>query len=87
MLLPVAGFAGFLIGPSMRWTVWGLVVGLGLSLALTRFLKGLLHGVSPTDPLIFVGVSVLLAGVALVAAYLPARRAVRLQPMATLRAE
>ena len=69
------------IGPSVQWTVWGLAVGLGLSLVLTRFLAGLLHGVSPTDPLTFVGVSVLLA------AYVPARRAVRLQPVATLRAE
>ncbi len=75
------------IGPSVRWTVWGLAVGLGLSLMLTRFLTGLLHGVSPTDPLTFVGVSVLLTAVALLAVYVPARRAVRLQPVATLRSE
>ena len=58
-----------------------------VSLVLTRFLTGLLHGVSPTDPLTFVGVSVVLAVVALLAAYLPARRALRLQPMETLRTE
>ena len=73
------------IGPSVRWMAWGLAVGLGLSLILTRFLTGLLHGVSPTDPLTFVGVSVLLTAVALLAVYVPARRAVRLGAYSPLR--
>ena len=75
------------LGPGLRWTGWGLAIGLGLSLLLTRLLSGLLHEVSPSDPLTYLGVSLLLAVVALAAAFLPARRAVRLQPMETLRSE
>ena len=75
------------LGPGLRWTGWGLAIGLALSLLLTRLLGGLLFDVSPSDPLIYLGVSLLLAAVALGAAYLPARRAVRLQPMETLRSD
>ncbi len=75
------------LGPALRWTGWGLAIGLVLSLLLTRLLGGLLHDVSPSDPLTYLGVSLLLAAVALVAAYLPAHRAARLQPMETLRSE
>ena len=75
------------LGPGLRWTGWGLAIGLILSLLLTRLLGGLLHDVSPSDPLTYVGVSLLLAAVALSAAYLPARRAARLQPMETLRSD
>lgn len=67
--------------------VVGLASGMALSLALTRWMASLLHGVSPRDPLTFVLVPVVLLVVALLATYLPARRAARVDPMDALRAE
>ena len=65
----------------------GLTIGLGGALALSRFLEKLLFGVKPVDPLIFAGVAILLLLVALVASWLPARRAANVNPMVALRAE
>ena len=65
----------------------GLIVGLGLALGLTRFLRGMLFEVSPTDPLTFVIVPLVLGAVALLASYVPARRATRVDPMIAMRTE
>jgi putative ABC transport system permease protein len=65
----------------------GLVLGAGAAFALSRLLASQLHGVSPTDPLTFAAVIAVLLAVALLASYLPARRAARLDPMIALRAE
>jgi putative ABC transport system permease protein len=65
----------------------GLAIGVAGALALTRFMTVLLFGVTPTDPLTFVGVSALLTVAALLASYLPARRATRVDPIVALRTE
>jgi putative ABC transport system permease protein len=65
----------------------GLGVGLACSLASTRLLSSLLFGVTATDPLTFAAVIILLALVALAACYIPARQAVRIDPMIALRYE
>jgi predicted permease len=75
------------LGEGMLVILVGLGVGFAGSLASTRFLSGLLFGVTATDPLTFAGVIILLAVVALVACYIPARRAVRVDPLIALRYE
>jgi macrolide transport system ATP-binding/permease protein len=75
------------IGEGMRLAVVGAVIGLFLSLLLARLMKSLLFGVSALDPLTYAGVAALLVGVALLACYVPARRATRIDPMTALRNE
>ncbi|MGB2987851.1 MAG: ABC transporter permease [Phycisphaerae bacterium] len=68
-------------------TATGLGIGLALSLAGTRALSSLLYGIGAVDPVTFISVFLLLGGVALLACYLPARRATRIDPMVALRCE
>jgi putative ABC transport system permease protein len=78
---------GLVIGRGLNLTVAGVVIGIVLSLALTRLLSRELFGVSANDPLTFIGVSILLAIVALAACYIPARRATAVDPLVALRYE
>ncbi|HEY1947216.1 MAG TPA: ABC transporter permease [Bryobacteraceae bacterium] len=66
-------------------TLLGGALGIGGAFALTRIMKGLLFGVSATDPATFAGIALLFVAVALVASYIPARRAAQIDPMAALR--
>jgi len=75
------------LGQGLVVALIGIMVGLATALALTRVIRSLLYDVSPTDPLTFVCVSLFLVGTATLAAYVPARRAARIDPIAALRYE
>lgn len=75
------------VGQGLMLTLSGIIIGLLASLALTRLIKSLLFGVAATDPLTFIYVSLFLIVVAMLACYIPARRATRIDPMVALRYE
>jgi putative ABC transport system permease protein len=76
-----------ILSQGLRTIFIGVAVGIIGSLALTRTVESLLFGVTATDPLTFAGVTLLLVGTALLACYVPARRAMRVDPMVALRHE
>jgi ABC-type antimicrobial peptide transport system permease subunit len=76
-----------IVSQGMRMALIGIVLGLGGAFALTRVLSSLLLGVGTTDFVTFFGVTVLLVAVALLACYIPARRAARVDPLIALRHE
>lgn len=75
------------LGQGFRLALTGVAVGLVVSLAVTRVMKNMLFNLSTTDPLTFLTIALLLVAVALVASYLPARRATRVDPIVALRSE
>ncbi len=76
-----------IVGQGMGLALIGVGLGLAVAFAATRMLTSLLYGVSASDPLTFVGVTLLLIAVALLACYIPARRATKIDPMVALRYE
>jgi len=75
------------IGSGLKIAATGVFVGISASLALMRFMRSLLYAVGPNDPLTFAVIPLLFALVALAACYIPARRAMRVDPMVALRCE
>ena len=72
---------------SLRLALLGVVAGVVTSLFVTRLIRSMLFEVSPNDPVVLLGVSLVLIAVALAASYLPARRAAKIDPVIALRAE
>jgi predicted permease len=75
------------LGEGMKLVVLGAAIGIAAALGLSRLMAGMLYGVSATDPLTFAAVPIVLLGVAMLACYIPARRAMRVDPMTALRHE
>lgn len=76
-----------IVGHGLALSLTGIAIGLVASFALTRLMKGLLFGISPTDPVTFAAISLLLTSIGLLASWIPARRATKVDPLVALRYE
>jgi predicted permease len=76
-----------MLGEGMKMALLGVAIGVAAALGLTRLISQMLFGVSPTDPLTFLAVALVLTGAALAACYIPSRRAMRVDPIVALRYE
>jgi putative ABC transport system permease protein len=81
------GILKMVLGQGLLTVAIGLIVGLAGSLLLTRTMRSMLFEISPNDPLTIVGIALLLLLIAMLASYIPARRATRVDPMIALRYE
>jgi predicted permease len=81
------GVLRLIVGHGTKVALIGVAIGIAAALALSRFLSSLLYGVKPSDPLTFVAASLVLVSVVLLACYIPARRAMRVDPIVALRYE
>jgi putative ABC transport system permease protein len=80
----MASVRSMILGQTLKLTLLGIGFGLAGALVMVRFLASLLFGVGTYDPLTFLGVALLLMGVALAASYIPTRRAMRVDPIVAL---
>jgi ABC-type antimicrobial peptide transport system permease subunit len=78
---------GLVVGQSLVLTAAGIAIGIAGAAMLARYLEGMLFGLTPLDPTTWAGVAVLFAIVAVLAAYVPARRATTIDPLRALRVE
>jgi putative ABC transport system permease protein len=78
---------GLVVGQGLPLTLFGIGAGMAASLAVTRLLASFLYGTTTTDPITFIAVPLLLSCVALLATYIPARRATKVDPLVALRHE
>jgi ABC-type antimicrobial peptide transport system permease subunit len=84
---PRASILQLVVGEGMKMSAVGIVLGIAAAFAITRVMASLFVGISPTDPLTFAAITLLFIAVALVAAWMPAYRASRLDPMVAIREE
>lgn len=76
-----------ILGQGLRLILLGVALGIATAIPLTRFLAGMLHGIALTDPTTFTAVALLLTFIALAACYIPARRAMKVDPLIAFRYE
>jgi putative ABC transport system permease protein len=84
---PRSSILTLVVGEGLRLSAAGMIVGLAGAFAVTRVMASMLVGVNPTDPATFAAIVALFAAIAMMASWIPARRAARLDPMSAIREE